>query len=205
MAPKPTMYFFVDTETGGLTSECSLLTFDGTLLDENLNVLETIAYKIKPDDGIYHLQAGALKVNKINIQEHDLGATPMSEAKKQFERWASVTIVEKYSNPTIIVAGQNVWYDIEMLKKEFCPNWGNYFSRRILDLQPLSILFKAAGLMPAEQRISLSELVKYFNIDIDVENMHRSDVDVFASIEIFKKYIRILQSHPTHGSQEDNK
>lgn len=205
MGQRPTMYFFIDTETGGLTPDCSLLTFDGTLLDENLNVLESVSYKIKPDDGIYHIQAGALKVNKINIIEHDVGAVPMSEARKQFEHWISMKIAEKYLQPTIIVAGQNVWYDIEMLKKEFCPEWSSYFSRRILDLQPISILFKAAGIMPADQRISLSELVKYFNIDVDINNMHRSDIDVYASIEIFKKYIRILQSHPTRTSQEDNK
>lgn len=197
MAPKHSLYLFIDTETGGLSKECSLLTFDATLLDAELNFLEKISYKIKPDDGLYKIQAGALHVNKINILDHDRGALPMSEASKQFRAWAQNLKDIKYPDCEIITVGQNVWFDIEFLKQEFAPDWSEYFSRRVLDIQSVSLLLKLCGMMPQNQRISLSELTKYFEIPIEEQNMHSSDVDVAASIEILKKCITLIQCQST--------
>jgi DNA polymerase III alpha subunit (gram-positive type) len=197
MNQKQTLYFFIDTETGGLTRECSLLTFDGTLLDENLSIIEKVSYKIKPDDGMYKIHAEAMLVNKIDLLQHNKGAVPLLEVAKQFRAWATNIKQNRYPNCEIVVGGQNVWFDIEFLKQTLMPDWSEYFSRRIIDLQSISLLFKAANLIPSKQRISLSEMVKYFEIPISQENMHSSDVDVAASIEIFKKYITLIQCHGT--------
>lgn len=188
-------YFFIDVETGGLSLDCSLLTFDGTLLDADLNPVASIALKMKPDDGLYRIQAEAMKVNKIDLLSHDKGAIPISEARRQLQAWIDHWIPLGAKNPEerVVTVGQNVWYDIEFIQSTLYPEWKKVFSRRVIDLQAISLLWKAAKIMPPKQRISLSEMVKYHNIDIDVEKMHASDVDVQASIEIFKKYARMLE------------
>jgi len=194
-------YFFLDTETGGLTKEVSLLTLDGTLTDMDLNVVDTISLKIKPDDGLYKVYARALEVNKINLAEHNSGAIPMSQAQKQFESWASKWSGTKcdtnmtFCSPTVEIypVGQNVTFDIDFIKLDLLPNWGSYFSRRIIDLQCIALFLKQADYIPKQQRVSLTEMTKYFNIPIEEEKMHNSAVDVAASIEIFRNYLRLVK------------
>jgi len=87
------MFLALDTETGGIGPDKSLLTLYAVALDDNLNpvafsgddfkvaggILE-LDLKLKPDDGIYRVTGEALGINGINLSEHDKEAIPCKKA-----------------------------------------------------------------------------------------------------------------------------
>ena len=68
------MYAFIDTETGGLSTACSLLEVAAVITDTDFNEVASFYVKTKPEDGdrsVYKVQVGALKVNQIDLVSHD--------------------------------------------------------------------------------------------------------------------------------------
>ena len=58
-----------DCETGGLDpKQADILTLYMGILDEDFKVLEELDLKLKPNSGLPRADAGALKVNKIDLQ-----------------------------------------------------------------------------------------------------------------------------------------
>ena len=72
-------YLVLDTETGGIGPDVSLLTVYLGVLDENLNLLDELELFLKPNDGIYKTTAEALGINKINLVEHEKKAVTYRE------------------------------------------------------------------------------------------------------------------------------
>jgi hypothetical protein len=81
------VYVCMDSETGGLLpSKADLLTLYIGLFDENFKLLEELDLKLKPNNGELPIaEAGALKVNKIDIHAHinDPEIITYSEAKNK--------------------------------------------------------------------------------------------------------------------------
>lgn len=181
--PSSQVLLVLDTETGGLTSDYSLLTFHGMLVDQNYNVVSELSLKVKPSDGIYKVCAGALNVNKINLVEHDKGAIPYAEAGMQIKNW----IWSHAAGSTIVPCGQNVQGDISIIKKHLLPDWDKYVSHRFIDTLPISMFLKFNNKIPSNTRCSLSSLVKHYGIDISEDSLHDARMDCYATLEVLKK------------------
>lgn len=72
-------YLVLDTETGGIGPEVSLLSAYFRVLDENLNLLDELELFLKPNDGLYKVTAEALGINKIDLVEHEKKAITYRE------------------------------------------------------------------------------------------------------------------------------
>lgn len=95
------MFLALDTETGGIGLDKSLLTLYAVMLDDNLVPVKVadcgipgavplategwptktleISIKLKPNDGIYKVTGESLGINRINLTEHDKEAITYKE------------------------------------------------------------------------------------------------------------------------------
>lgn len=93
-------YIVIDTETGGIGRDVSLLSAYFGVLDENFNLLDELELFVRPDNHIYQVTAEALGINKINLVEHEKKAVTYKEAgTKLFNFIEKNSTVHKYFIP----------------------------------------------------------------------------------------------------------
>lgn len=178
-------YIAIDTETGGLSPDTSLLTAYFTILDENLDSKASLSLFVKPNNGVYSVTAQALSVNKINLIEHDKIAITYSKAGQDFRDF-----IIKHSDGgklKLIPIGQNVYFDLEriyglLLNKNEAQK---YMSYRLLDTGVITQFYKLKGVIPDSISGGLGSLATYFNIDHG--KAHTAEGDVNTTIEVLKK------------------
>jgi DNA polymerase III epsilon subunit-like protein len=183
------MYFFFDTETGGLTPDYSLLTFSAIIADRNFNVVSVHGL----DPGLYlrlrypryNTQPRAMAINRINLAEHDAHGFSVPEAREMllaFVHEACVATGER----RLIPAGHNVPFDIQFTQRYLLPQveWGNHFAHPSLDTCAIARFFKACGLIDCDCR--LGAVCEYFGIDIG--NAHNAEADSLACLRLAKEF-----------------
>ena len=179
-----TLYLGLDTETGGLTEESSLLTAHFAICDKDFNVLDELELVTKPNDGQYNVSAEALGVNKINLIEHDKIAKTYSEAGQELRNF-----LWKYSQNgkiKLVPVGKNVGFDVIKINNTILgkKTWSMFTSYRLYDITGLVIYLKRKGKLPVDAPDSLSGLGEYFGIKTD---WHTARGDNLAGIEVVKK------------------
>ena len=126
-------YMALDTETGGFSAkDCDILSIGYVVTTRRLKTIEKGEILIKGDPE--RVQEQALKVNKINLEEHNKIALTPEQAASQFQE-----IISKHwdnNKPTLI--GQNVPFDIgfvralfESTDRKFTPDYTT------IDLKPI--------------------------------------------------------------------
>lgn len=171
-------YFCFDTELGGLKKEYSLLTLYGQILNEELNVLDEIDLKIKPDDGIYRVSAESLKINGINLVEHDKTAIPLSEASEKFKNF--ICRHSMNLNQKIIPMGHNISLDIKFAKNYLMNSteWEKHFSYRKIDSHSIAMFLGISGFLPKYNSYSLKVMAEHFKLDTNGMHDARKDVEI---------------------------
>ena len=182
-------YFLFDTETGGVRKEMSLLTLYGYILDENLNILDTIDLKIKPDDGVYHLNAQGLGINKINIIEHDRIAKPVSEVKTRFKNY----ICGWSLNQKLTPIGHNIRFDVKFAKTHLMEDWDRYFDRRHIDTASVGKFLALTGFVPKLNSYSLSEMAAAMMIDVDENKRHEASYDADLTLKVLRNMTNLVK------------
>jgi DNA polymerase III alpha subunit (gram-positive type) len=182
-------YFLFDTETGGVRKEMSLLTLYGHILDDSLNILDTIDLKIKPDDGVYHLTAQGLNINRINIMDHDLVAKPVSEVKTRFKNY----IVGWTLNQKLTPIGHNVRFDVKFVKTHLLEDWDRYFDRRHIDTASVGKFLALTGIVPKLNTYSLSEMASAMMIDVDESKRHEAGYDADLTLNVLRSMTNLVK------------
>lgn len=181
------VYVAMDLETGGIGLECSLLTGYFGFLDANLNLLDGLDLKVKPNDGKpYVVQAGGLAVNGINLIEHDKVAITESEAGAQL-----MMALKKHSKSgkiKLIPIGHNVQFDIlhiyeHLLSKK---HFDNFVSYRKLDTGTIAQFFKLCGFIAPDKSGSLEYLADLFGVKFK-DRAHTAESDAMMCVEILQK------------------
>lgn len=201
-----TYYFLCDTETGGLDeTKVSLLTVFGYVLDENLNVVDKIDLAIKPNSGLYFLQAAALEINKINIAEHDKVAITETNAAN-----ALLIFLNKYKK--LVFAGHNPDFDKRFLKVLFknrtgspyisSLTWEDLFSSKTLDTAANAQLMKLTGHLPKSNDGSLAQLCQYYKIAQPAS--HTSQGDVESTLTVLKAMITTVKPKTNKKLTDEN-
>jgi DNA polymerase III alpha subunit (gram-positive type) len=185
------MYFVHDFETGGLCENASILTFYGAVLDEKFSIIDEIEFSIKPENGIYVVEARALEINKINILEHNRIARPVSECAQILKDF--LLKHTNFRNKKLCFCGHNVYFDNELLKKHLLLEPSEfYFHRHNLDTASTALVLKSLGKLPKNFNISLVNLAELYGID--ATNAHQSKADVFLTIAVLKKMMAELKT-----------
>lgn len=196
MNNKTIKYFLYDTETGGTTPESnSLLSLYGMFLDDeiNYNIIDEVDFFLIPDDKIYHLNAGAMNVNKINIQKHSEQAIKYSEARIKL-----TSILDTYTDfgkNKLIPIGHNIPFDIAYLKQYILTGdlYEKYFAYGSVDTKSVAQFLKMQGKIPDNVSTSLVTLSKHLNCKLDKteDDFHNAEYDARVTLNLLKALLKL--------------
>lgn len=180
-----TLYLAVDNETGGFEGT-SLLSTYLAVLDSNLNVLSTLELNVKPDNGVYCVEAGGLNVNKINLVEHDLTAITYSRAGQLLRNF--LITASDHGKEKLVPLGHGVTGDMIQLRVLLSrANLEMYTSYRKLDTAVIAQYLKFCGKLPEEISGSLESLVEYFGLTAyAAAPAHTAKGDVVQTIAVLR-------------------
>jgi DNA polymerase III epsilon subunit-like protein len=199
------MYLFMDTETGGLTPDRSLLTVSMIPVDKDFQIVpidyfDPIAQQVLHTDAglyvavkheTYVVDKEALAVNKINIAEHDVDAVPLPlvrELLTSFIRHVLKTFDRKY----LVPAGHNVAFDLKFIKAYLLTEqeWDTFFTYPSLDTAASARFLNAAGIIGGGY--SLTSLRNKFVPHMGGE-LHNAETDNLTTIELAKQFAALVR------------
>lgn len=178
------MYLCLDTETGGLTPEYSLLTLAAIVADADFNPLrggnesDTLSLAIRHPT--YVVSPEALTINKIDLVHHSARGIKLEQARQKFEDF--VRQAKNMCGKKLIPIGHNLPFDLsfvwaQLLQKE---DWNQYCDYHFLDTMVAARFFKAAGVIQGGCR--LDDLRALFHIDTGAA--HTALADTKATLAV---------------------
>jgi len=185
----------IDTESGGITTDYDLLTLTLSIV-ENYEIVSTLDLKVKPDPvdsrTEFFVQGEALRVNGIDLGKHDLEAIPYRDSKRIIFNWLSES-KEKYGK--LLPFGNGIKRDIELITKYTISQkaWDMNTVRNPIELTTLGNNFKMLGIIPREQSLSLSNMAKYFGVEVNDDLAHTASYDVWLGTQVLKGYNSLIQ------------
>ena len=180
-------FISIDTETGGLGLDKSLLTIGLVLADESLTEIDARQFYVKPDDGVYKITADGLKVNGINLVEHNQYAKTERETGKLL--YEVLDLWSLSGRDKLIPLGKQVAGDILQIQKVISRgSWEHFVSYRVLEISSVSHTLISLGLIP-ESNDSLADLIKQYNIPN--LGLHDALADARMTLAVY----RAMRSH----------
>lgn len=190
----------IDTESGGISTDCDLLTINLSAVTVSatpfqLTIVDKLSLNVKPDPingrtAYKNIEAEALRVNRINLAEHDLSAITYREAKRAIYKWLQK--VNQFYGP-LTPFGQAVQRDIDLITKYTLSleSWYQFCDRRVIDTVSLGKFAQLLGIIPQEQSLSLSKVTKYLGIEVDESLVHTAEYDVLLGVRYLEKLEQI--------------
>lgn len=196
----------MDSETGGLDPETAdMLTFYIAAMDEDFKIIEELDLKLKPDDGrIPIVEAQALKVNGINLQEHlaNPATITYSEAKAQIIAFLKRHLKKSGRWSNLFPLGQNVQFDLGFIWKYLIPKpeWDALVSHKTLDTMHYTEFLKRAGWFPKELG-TLATVVDY--LGLPKRAAHNAKEDTLMCVDVFKALLDLMKSKKNNTGGQD--
>lgn len=185
-------YLILDIETGGIGDTMSLLTacflycqYD-TKNDE-YEIIDGLDLKIKPNDYIYHVTAESLKINGINLIEHDkIAITEKQSGTKLYDKLSNWFLLN--NKEKLIPVGHNVAFDIRRVTNTLVhpSTWEQYVSYKSLDTCTIAQFLRLQGKLPTNLGCGLVNLTEYFNVKPLNGNPHEADYDCLATLNVLE-------------------
>lgn len=181
-------YLVIDTETTGLNPEINNILTMAILLCEEGSVkpIKSREFKFKYDN--YNVSVGALKINKIDLVEHDKNAYDTFDDVIDFLHLAYMEC--SYNKPTVI--GHNVGFDLGFIHKSIGKEkWEQYVSYRNIDTCTIGRFLSDCGIVKLDN-VSLGNLVDYFGLN-DYNNLHNALYDATKTWEVYDAMIQLVK------------
>lgn len=183
----------MDNETGGLHEDVCLLSTYLEVVDEQFKVVDSLELYVKPNNGVYQVEAGGLEVNKINLVEHDKIAITYSEAGQKLFQFLKKN--SKDGEIKLIPVGKNVQFDVSGLQKHLLgkKTMDKFVSYRLIDITGLAMGLQIKGKLPPDLGLSLFSLAEYFGVYNLVQgNAHEAKYDTQVTMLVYKKLLDLL-------------
>jgi DNA polymerase III alpha subunit (gram-positive type) len=185
------LYLPMDNETGGLSKDVSLLSSYLEVVNDKWQVIDSLELYVKPNDGIYTVEAQGLEVNGINLVTHDKMAITYSEAGQILFKF-----LKKNSNDgaiKLIPLGKNVGGDVAWLQQHLLgkKTMDKFVSYRILDVTGIAMTLQIKGKLPPDIGLSLGSLIKHFGITIPGA-VHEAKYDTQATVLVYRKLLDLI-------------
>lgn len=196
------LYMPFDSETGGLDeNKADLLTWYGAIMTEDYQIVDDLYLKLKPDGGRLPIaEAGALKVNGINLQQHlaDPETVTYSEGQAKITAMIKKHLKKNGRFSNITPMGYNVPFDTRWTQKHILPPevWLSLLHYKIWDVMQDVDFLKRAGWFPKELG-SLGTVVEF--LGIPKRNAHNAKEDTHMTIDVAKKVMEIMKSKKDGG------
>lgn len=172
---------FLDTETGGLYDDTSILTITLTTYRFGTTRIFKVAELdlcCKPDDGVYRVEPEALGVNGINLMTHDRSAKTYTEAGRAIYTFLSEQM--KGEKNRLVLCGQKVLGDLNRIfgaKIISEGTWDQFVDVRPIDTISIGKFACLCGLLPENQSLSVTNMAKALGIEVDKSKLHTSAYD----------------------------
>jgi DNA polymerase III alpha subunit (gram-positive type) len=178
-------YIFLDTETGGIGNQYSLLSAYFLAANDNFNKVDELELLVKPDDGAYVVCGQAMNVNRIDLKIHDTKAIIYREAGTILYNWLKKLTDD--GKIKAIIVGHSISGDRDCICRHLLTrnSWEKFTSYRLLDTQSTTQFLKACGLFPESVSGSLESISKYFGIKFDQNDAHSAKYDTEKTREVF--------------------
>jgi len=176
----------IDTETTGLSHNYNQVLTVGMLLadfEQKLDFVNSRHIKIKHKK--YNVSGLALKINKIDLKEHDkIGINP-TDACLEINQF-----IKKNRIKNIPLIGHNIGFDMrflrELYKKE---NEDFILDMETLDTRSIWIDLRSKGIVPCELKSNLRTVAQHF--DVDYSNAHDALEDCKITAQVFHRMVLI--------------
>lgn len=180
-------YFLYDTETGGNTPKYSLLTFFGVILNEKLEIIDSISLKIKNKE--YILSPEAMKVNQIDFVKLNDEAEELEVCANKLSKF--LLLHTNFGQEKLVNTGHNIFWDLNFVKKRLLPNVETFVTKHNLDTGTLALLLKSINKLPTNFEISLKNLANHYNVE--ARNFHTAEDDVYTTVAVLKCMLREIK------------
>lgn len=188
-----TKYIAFDFETGGIDPlQSPALTGYFAALDPNLNILGELELQIRPEAPFELIEAGAMKVNGIDLAKHNLDPQTLSrsEAGGKLKSFLKEFRGKQKAKPRPL--GHNVAFDVAFTRQLLSQaEWEAHVHYGVACTSVMTNVLKDIGLLP-ETLGNLGSLVKHF--DVQQRNAHSAKDDVLMMIDVYAKMISMLKS-----------
>ncbi len=177
----------IDTETTGLSPHFNKTLTIGLLLIDvektHLNILDQNHIFVKHKN--YNSTREAMKVNKINIEQHNLHAVHPPKACTQIN-----TFIKKNSATQIPLVGHNIHFDKGFLNALFQQgNTASLLHKESEDTMKIWRNLQKQDLIPNHLRATLGTLATHF--DIDYTKAHDALADCHITAKVYHKMIKL--------------
>lgn len=182
-------YLFLDTESGGLSSECSLLELCLMVTDNGFNIIETLDLQLIPDNRIIVAEPEGLSVTNIDLRTWGDSAVTYKVAKTQIYNF-----LQRHSmGGRLVPVGHGVQGDINLILKNLISkgSWDQFCQAVSIDTCMLAKVLQSLSIIEPSG-LSLSTLCSYFGIEL--VGYHRAMVDTIATRLLYLKLIRGINS-----------
>ena len=188
----------LDTESCGIGLDFPLLTLTAAVVDENFEHKEVLDIKVKPNPvngrTCFNVQSEALRVNKIDLGQHELDAMTYDDAKPVIYRW----LQEAHANyGTLTPFGNNIGRDIRLVTHYTISDksFHNFADRRVIDLISIGQTLKLFGLIPQEQSLGLGQIAEFLGVEVDKSLTHTALYDTMLGTKLYEKYCKLLRGN----------
>lgn len=177
----------IDTETTGLSPNFNKTLTVGLLLinleKQNLKIVDEAHIFVKHER--YNSNTEAMKINKIDIEKHNLYAVPPSKACKQIN-----SFIEKNSLHEIPIVGHNIHFDRGFLRALFKQGeTESLICEECEDTIKIWRELQKQEIIPSHLRATLGHLAEYF--DIDYEKSHDALADCYITAKAYHKMLKL--------------
>jgi len=198
----------LDVETGGtIIGQHALLTLYICVLSDELQIMDELDLKLKPDDGILELgknvEQGALEVNEIDLVKHlaDPATVTYSMGKRLFIEFCKRNMSGKRS---LRPGGHNIMsFDVPFIQAALnitSKEWDEIFHYRVVDTMPLMTALQFAGWLP-EELGGQESLIKYYGVP--ALKAHVAKNDTLMWVGVFGAMTRSLKERKNGGQGTD--
>ena len=189
----------IDTETGGLDpARCSLLSIAAVLLADG-GIVDGREWLVREPDAYLHVEAEALAVNHINLEEHLERAQPPAEVAAELAAFIPRDF-RPYKGRALL-AGHNVGFDYGFLTRlarlAGDPRYADrHFHHRNLDTASIMHFLHLRGELPANPG-GLGRACRYFKIEHT--GAHTALGDATATAKLLARLLEPPQPKPEHA------
>ena len=184
-------YLFLDTETGGIDPGRHSLLSLGLVVGDEGAMRHSMEILVKQEP--YVVTGGGLKVNRINLVQHDAAALEPVEVLAVLD-----VFLQQYFpcvNEPITLVGHNVAFDRDFLGVFFAEQGRPLeprFSHRLIDTHSIAAALRDAGRLDIAN-LSSSALFAHFGIVIPEEKRHTALGDALGTFELYWKLVGLMK------------
>lgn len=189
-------YIALDTETGGFDyKKHPVLTAYFAIVGEDFKIIDELELDILPESPYDVVEAGALKVNGIDLELHKKVALSKTEASVRLSNFLKAHH-NGGKNHKLRPLGQNLPFDYDFVWEQLISKeeWSKRVHYVSYDTKSIADFLKLAGILPQEVG-NLASLVQHYQIDN--LSFHTAKGDVQMTIKVLQKMVSSMRFRQT--------